>query len=318
VNDEFELETAAPASRSRAQRVDLHCHTLASDGSLTPEQLCRRAVELRIDVLAITDHDTVAGYRQARDFLQLAALKAEPLPLQLLPAAEYSCLWRNLNVHVIGLGIDTDHAAADEAFSFLHAARLQRAEMIGAKLEKLRMPGIYAGAMALAGASQIGRPHFARTMVALGFVSSVDAAFNRFLGAGKVGDVKVMWPSLEQVVAWIRAAGGVAVLAHPLKYKLTATRLRLLIAEFKAAGGEAMEVVTGRQQGDWSFLAELCRKNEVEASQGSDFHGPGMGWGDLGEIAAMPAGCKPVWQRWSTSGKGGDYNGGQNQSWKQA
>ena len=295
-----EIETQQSNAGNRTKRVDLHCHTLASDGSLTPEQLCRRAVELRIDFLAITDHDTVAGYRQARDFLQLAAMQEEALPLQLLPGAEYSCLWRNIDVHVIGLGIDVDHAAADEAFSFLHAARLQRAEMIGAKLEKLRMPGIYAGAMALAGTSQIGRPHFARTMVELGFVTSVDAAFNRFLGAGKVGDVKVMWPSLGQVVQWIVAAGGVAVIAHPLKYKLTATRLRLLITEFKAAGGEAMEVVTGRQQGDWSFLAELCRKNDLEASQGSDFHGPGMGWGDLGEISAMPGGCKPVWQRWSS------------------
>lgn len=294
VPTEIDLLAAKPLARNQTpKRVDLHCHTLASDGNLTPVQLCLRAVELRIDLLAITDHDTAAGYRQARDYLSV-----EPLPLQLIPAAEFSCGWRNINVHVVGLGLDIDHPAALEAFAFLRTARLQRAEMIGHKLDKLRMPGTCAGALALAGESQIGRPHFARFMVEKGYVSSVDAAFNRYLGNGKVGDIKAVWPGLEQVVDWIRAAGGVAVLAHPLKYKLTATRLRLLVAEFKAAGGEAMEVVTGRQQNDWSFLAELSRLNGLEASQGSDFHGVGLGWGDLGGIAPMPAGCSPVWQRW--------------------
>lgn len=283
---------------NRYKRVDLHCHTNASDGNQTPAQLCLRAVELRIDVLAITDHDTAAGFREAREFLDNERLAENAQPLQLIPAAEFSCVWRNINIHVIGLGIDIDHPAAQEAFTFLQLAREQRAVMIDAKLEKLRMPGTYDGAKALAGAAQVGRPHFARFMVERGYVSSVDAAFNRFLGAGKIGDIKVMWPTLEQVVGWINAAGGVAVLAHPLKYRLTATRLRLLVAEFKAAGGMSMEVVTGRQQQDWSFLAQLCQQNGLEASQGSDFHGPGLSWGDLGQIAPMPSGCTPVWRRW--------------------
>lgn len=298
------------AKDARDMRIDLHCHTNASDGNQTPAQLCRRAVELRIDVLAITDHDTAAGYREARAFLDNShdngldkAFDKERLadnaqPLQLIPAAEFSCVWRNISIHVIGLGIDIDHPAAQEAFTFLQHAREQRAVMIDAKLEKLRMPGTYDGAKALAGAAQVGRPHFARFMVERGYVSSVDVAFNRYLGAGKVGDIKVMWPTLEQVVGWSNAAGGVAVLAHPLKYRLTATRLRLLIAEFAAAGGGAMEVVTGRQQQDWSFLAQLCQQNGLEASQGSDFHGPGLSWGDLGQIAPMPSGCTPVWRRW--------------------
>ncbi|MET0379416.1 MAG: PHP domain-containing protein [Spongiibacteraceae bacterium] len=281
----------------RCKRVDLHCHTNASDGNQTPAQLCLRAVELGVDVLAITDHDTAAGFREAHAFLD-----ANPQPLQLIPAAEFSCVWRNISVHVVGLGIDIEHPAALEAFTYLQAAREQRAVMIDAKLAKLRMPGTYDGAKALAGAAQVGRPHFARFMVERGYVSSVDAAFNRYLGAGKIGDIKVLWPTLEQVVGWINAAGGVAVLAHPLKYRLTATRLRLLVAEFKAAGGMSMEVVTGRQQQDWSFLAQLCQQNGLEASQGSDFHGPGLSWGDLGQIARMPAGCTPVWRRWLEGG----------------
>jgi predicted metal-dependent phosphoesterase TrpH len=285
--------TTTPAGSARYQRVDLHCHTRASDGSLTPVQLCERAVELRVDLLAITDHDTAAGYREARAYLE-----AHPLPLRLLPAAEFSCVWRNLNVHIVALGLDIDSAPAREAFTFLADARLQRARLIGERLEKLRMPGTCAGALALAGDSQVGRPHFARFMVERGYVASVDAAFDRYLGAGKPGDVKAVWPTLERVVGWINAAGGVAVLAHPLKYNLTGTRLRLLVAEFKAAGGGALEVVTGRQQADWAFLAQLSRQHELEASQGSDFHGPGLGWGELGAIAPMPAGCSPVWARW--------------------
>jgi predicted metal-dependent phosphoesterase TrpH len=285
----------------RYQRVDLHSHTNASDGNLSPEQLCRRAVELRIDMLAITDHDTAEGFRAARAFLDESRLADNPLPLQLIPAAEFSCVWNNLNIHVVALGLDIDHPAARTAFDFLQSAREQRAVMIDAKLDKLRMPGTYAGAKALAGEAQLGRPHFARFMVASGYVSSVDVAFDRFLGAGKVGDIKVVWPSMAQVVEWINAAGGVAVLAHPLKYRLTGARLRLLIADFKAAGGTAIEVVTGRQQQDWSFLAQLCRQHELEASQGSDFHGLGLGWGDLGQISPMPSGCKPVWQRWAAN-----------------
>lgn len=290
---------AVDVDRLRYQRVDLHSHTNASDGSLTPAQLCQRAVELRIDMLAITDHDTIAGYRAACDFLQEQRALNQPLPLQLVPAAEYSCEWRKLNIHIVGLGIDIEHAAANEAFAHLQAVRQQRAQMIGDKLAKLQMPGACAGALALAGASQVGRPHFAKYLVERGFVRSIDAAFDRYLGAGKVGDIKAIWPPLEQTVRWIRDAGGVAVLAHPLKYKLTATRLRLLVAEFAAAGGGAMEVVTGRQQQDWAFLAQLCQLNGLEASQGSDFHGPGLGWGDLGAISPMPAGCTPVWQRWA-------------------
>jgi predicted metal-dependent phosphoesterase TrpH len=285
--------SALQTDQMRYRRVDLHCHTRASDGSLTPAQLCERAVELRIDLLAITDHDTAAGYREARDFLA-----ANPLPLQLLPAAEFSCVWRNINVHIVGLGIDIDSGAAHEAFAFLAQARLQRAQLIGERLDKLRMPGTCAGALVLAGESQVGRPHFARYMVERGYVASVNAAFDKYLGAGKPGDIKAVWPSLEQAVGWINAAGGVAVLAHPLKYRLTGTRLRLLVSEFKAVGGGALEVVTGRQQADWAFLAQLSRQHTLEASQGSDFHGPGLGWGELGAIAPMPAGCSPVWERW--------------------
>lgn len=277
-------------------RVDLHCHTRASDGSLTPQQLCERAIERSLQLLAITDHDTVAGYRAARVWLDSRADAAEPAP-RLLAAIEYSCVWQNLNVHLVGLDIDTEHPVTVAALDYLRDARQQRAELIGQRLAKLGMPGACSGALALAGDSQIGRPHFARWLVQEGYSGSEEAAFDRYLGAGRTGDVKALWPALEEVVGWIRAAGGVPVLAHPLKYRQTATRLRRLVEAFRAAGGLALEAVVGRQNADdGRFLAQLCRQYELQASAGSDFHKPGL-WCELGEIAALPAGCEPVWAR---------------------
>lgn len=272
-------------------RVDLHTHTSASDGALSPVALCERAQARGVELLAITDHDTCAGYREA-----VAAL---PAALRLLPAAEFSCQWRNMGVHVVGLGIDVDHAAARDAFETLQQAREQRAVVIGDRLARLGMPGAHAGASALAGDSQVGRPHFARFLVEQGYVGSENGAFERWLGSGKPGDVKALWPTLEQVVAWIVAAGGVAVLAHPLKYKLTATRLRLLAGEFAALGGGALEVVAGRQLPDaTAHLARVAAQFQLEASVGSDFHAPGQYWSDVGDFAPLPPQCEPVWRRW--------------------
>lgn len=275
-------------------RVDLHCHTTASDGGLKPAELCQRAVAQGVELLAITDHDTVRGYREAA-----AWLPASDLPLRLLPAAEYSCVWRNLSVHVVGLGIDVDHAATVAAGAYFDAARRERAGLIAAKLAKLGIDGSLEGALRLAGDSQIGRPYFARYLVEQGHVRSEDEAFERYLGAGKAGDVRALWPELADVVAWITAAGGVAVLAHPAKYRLTATRLRCLAADFAACGGGALEVVVGHQTLDTTaFMAQLCRDNQLAASVGSDFHKPGNSWCELGKIDDLPKSCEPIWMRW--------------------
>lgn len=275
-------------------RVDLHCHTTASDGGLDPAALCQRAVAQGVELLAITDHDTVRGYREA-----VAWLATQDLPLRLLPAAEYSCVWRNLSVHVVGLNIDVEHPASLAAGAYFDTARRERATLIGAKLARLGIEGALEGALALAGSSQIGRPYFARYLVAQGVVRSEDEAFERYLGAGKAGDVRVLWPELSTVVEWITAAGGVAVLAHPAKYRLTATRLRSLVADFAACGGAALEVVVGRQVLDTTaFMAQLCRQHGLAASVGSDFHKPGHSWSELGKIDDLPAGCEPVWMRW--------------------
>jgi len=256
-------------------------------------------------MLAITDHDTVAGYRAARDHLR----SREPAgALTLLAGVEYSCVWQNLGVHVVGLGIDIDCEASRAAQAALRAARLQRAELIGARLARLGMPDTCAGALALAGDGQVGRPHFARLLVQRGHVRSEEEAFDRYLGTGRPGDIKALWPQLEEVVARITAAGGVPVLAHPIKYRQTATRLRKLILAFQEAGGAALEVVVGRQSADESrFLAQLCRQYGLQASVGSDFHRPGP-WCELGDIAALPADCEPVWRRWQEATTEGEQS----------
>lgn len=276
-------------------RVDLHSHTNASDGALSPPDLCSLAQRCGVELLAITDHDSVEGYRIARDWLQ----RNTDVALRLLPAIEYSSIWSALGVHVVGLGIDSEHPATLAACRYFNEARRERAQMIGARLAKLGMPGAAEGAVALAGSAQIGRPHFARYLVAQRHVRSEEEAFNRFLGAGKPGDIKLLWPELGQVVEWIQAAGGVAVLAHPLKYRLTATRLRKLVAEFAACGGAAMEVVVGKQSAqDSQFLAQLAAQHQLQASVGSDYHGGSLSWCQLGEISGLPPICEPVWRRW--------------------
>jgi predicted metal-dependent phosphoesterase TrpH len=278
-------------------RVDLHCHTNASDGALSPAALCERALERSVDLLAITDHDTLAGYREARDWLYR---RAGDSSLQLLPGIEYSSVWQGVSVHVVGLGFGADHPVTLAAEEFFQRARRERAQLIGDRLARLGMPGASEGALALAGASQVGRPHFARCLVERGYVATVDEAFDRFLGAGKVGDVQATWPALAQVVAWVKEAGGTAVLAHPLKYKLTAAKLRRLVTAFAAAGGAALEVLSGRPAADGTaHLVRLCRDFGLEASVGSDFHAPGPFWSDLGDNSALPPACVPVWRRWS-------------------
>lgn len=269
--------------------VDLHCHSTASDGSLAPQALIDRAAGQGVALFSITDHDTVDAY---------ADLEV-PEAMRLLPGVEFSCVWAGVTVHVLGLGIDLESATMTAAVERQRGAREERAQVIAQRLAKRGIDGAYEGARTLAGERRaLGRPDFARFMVECGHVGSMAEAFDRHLGNGKVGDVKATWPSLAEVVAWIREAAGVAVLAHPLHYRLTATRLRALITAFIEAGGEAMEVCNGRPRPDeLRHARQLCRQFGLEASIGSDFHRPAA-WCELGCDVALAGECAPVWRRW--------------------
>lgn len=270
--------------------VDLHCHSTASDGELAPPDLVARAVQQGVDVLAITDHDTVAGLQQVAQL---------PAPLTLISGVELSCTWGKRLIHVVGLNIDIDSDQLVVGLQQQQQARQLRAELIAEKLEKYGFMGAYDYAAGLANGGQIGRPHFARFLVDKGHVDNEKQAFKKYLGAGKPGDIKTTWPSLAEAVQWICASGGVAVLAHPHHYKMTTTKLHALTTDFKAAGGLAVEVISGKQPPDRTrYLLQLVERFAMLASIGSDFHRPGPAWNELGQMGELPASCRPVWSAW--------------------
>lgn len=298
---------------------DLHSHTTYSDGALSPTELIQRAQAANVDVLAITDHDTIAGILELKDELGAeltTELTTELNPglnteastavgpfsnkqLRLLPGIELSTQWGSIGVHIVGLNIQLDSTELHDALAKQQQARLKRAGIIAERLSKKGFPDLLPAVIKAAGRGTIGRPHFAQQLLAVDGVKSTDEAFRKYLGTGKIGDVKKVWPPLEEVVAWVRVAGGTAVLAHPDKYHLSHTKLRALVSDFKAAGGEAVEVVSGHQIAyKTKNLSELCNQNDLLASCGSDFHKPGQHWAEVGKHSALPGDCRPVWDLW--------------------
>ncbi len=272
---------------------DLHTHSLSSDGILSPQALVSRANDRGVSVLALTDHDTLSGLAEAE-------AEADRLGIRLINGIELSCLWQGLGVHIVGLNIDRHHPHMLAAVQAQEACRDRRAEMIAERLAKIGIPDALAGARAIAGDGIIGRPHFAQFLVATGVVPTINAAFKKYLGAGKIGDVKQFWPSVAEVVGWIVGAGGVAVLAHPAKYKLTRSKCCRLIEDFCDAGGLALEVISGRQSIDITRnMLQLTERYQLLASCGSDFHVPGQPWQELGGFEPLPSMCKPVWSFWA-------------------
>ncbi len=252
-----------------------------------------RARDAGIGLLAITDHDTVAGYRAA------ASISSDYPSVQLVPGIEYSCRWSGTTIHIVGLGMDCDHPAMAEGLALLDQARIDRGAKIAQRLESRGFAGALAGALAEAGESQLGRPHFSAWMVAQGHVKDHNEAFDKYLGQGKPGDVKAFWPEMAAVVSWIVQAGGVAVIAHPLKYKFTRMKMRRLAKDFVAAGGGAVEVLSGRQTPDQiAQLLRLAEDFELQVSAGSDFHRDGPYSPELGVELRRLSTSRGVWQRW--------------------
>jgi predicted metal-dependent phosphoesterase TrpH len=281
---------APSALREIEGKVDLHCHSTASDGVLSPADVVRRAAERGVGTLALTDHDTLAG-------LDEAAEAAAEAGITLVPGTEISCQWQQHTLHIVALNFDRRAPSFVEALKAQSRARSQRALLIDEQLRKKGCPSVLEAARAKTRDGVPGRPHFARALVEAGAIRSEQQAFKRWLGTGKVGDIKTCWPSLEEVLAYIRQAGGVAVLAHPRKYRMSATRLRALVAEFAAIGGDALEVLTGGQSpADTDLLASLCVKHQLRASSGSDFHRPGQPWTELGSLPPLPKSVVPIWK----------------------
>lgn len=270
--------------------IDLHTHSNCSDGSLTPRELVQRAAAAGINVLALTDHDSIAGVSDAQ-------CEATTLGIRLVPGVELSASWRSQAIHVLGLWIDPQAPKLLARLDSQAERRQVRMRKICARLGKLGLPGEQLLAAVSAQPGLPTRAHLADALVAGGHVARADDAFRKYLGNGKAAHFAAEWPPLAEIIAWIREAGGVAALAHPARYALSAGARRQLLTEFAAAGGTALEVVTGGNGAQHvEASAVWAVKYGLTGSIGSDFHTPTHTWNPLGRLAKLPAPVVPVWR----------------------
>lgn len=275
--------------------ADMHCHSTLSDGWLTPTEVVRRAAANGVELLALTDHDETGG-------LVEAAEAAAEVGLRLLPGVEISVSWRGDTIHIVGLDIDPANPVLLAGLQLLRAGRDGRARRISAELERAGIHDALDGARRFARNPELlSRAHFARHIVATGLFADVQTVFQYYLAKGKPGYVEHQWASLADAVGWIRAAGGLAVIAHPGRYRIAGSDLEDLFVEFVALGGEGVEVVSGCPlEGEVARFATMARRFGLLASRASDFHGPDESPADLGTCEALPPDLEPVWTRLAT------------------
>jgi 3',5'-nucleoside bisphosphate phosphatase len=271
--------------------ADLHCHSVVSDGTLTPEALAARAKANGVELWALTDHDEIGG--QAR-----AAAAAREQGMHYLTGTEISVSFIGRTVHIVGLGFDAEDARMRDGLQRTRGGRGQRAHDMAAGLAKVGIKDAYEGALKFAGNHElISRTHFARFLVESGVCKDTNEVFRKYLTEGKPGFVEHRWASLKDAVTWITECGGVAVIAHPARYKFTPTEEYALFTEFKNHGGQGVEVVTGSHSAaEYVTYAETAREFGLAASRGSDFHSPDESHTDLGTLPLLPGGLQPVWE----------------------
>jgi predicted metal-dependent phosphoesterase TrpH len=275
---------------SQSLVIDLHTHSNCSDGALTPVELVRRAAAAGVNVLALTDHDTIAGLADARR-------EAQHVGIRMVPGVELSASWRAQAIHVLGLWIDPSSPKLQERLESQAERRRVRMRKICARLGKAGLPGEELLAAVEAEPGLPTRAHLAQALVDGGHVARTDDAFRKYLGKGKAAHFAAEWPPLAEIVAWVREAGGVASLAHPARYSLSSGARRQLLTEFAAAGGTALEVVTGGNGAHHvEASAMLAVKFGLTGSIGSDFHNPQQTWNPLGRLAKLPDCVVPVWR----------------------
>src|SRR5215831_14686420 len=272
--------------------ADLHAHSTVSDGTLEPAVLVRRAADKGVELFALTDHDELGG-------LDIAIETATHAGLRFVPGVEVSVTYAEQTVHIVGLGIDPKNDVLREGLSDVRSGRMRRAKEMAAALAAVGIDGALEGALAYAGnINLISRTHFARWLVATGHCEDVREVFGRYLVAGKPGYVPHRWARLSDAVSWINTAGGVAVIAHPGRYRFSDTESWALFSEFKEAGGTAIEVATSNHTADQvKRYAKIAREFDLEASRGSDFHDPAESHAELGRVCRLPDSLLPVWHR---------------------
>ncbi|MCS0418726.1 RNase RNM [Vibrio diabolicus] len=274
-------------------RIDLHSHTTASDGRLEPKDLVERALSFDIEVLAITDHDTVDGLALAKQYVQ-----DNNLPIKIINGIEISTVWQNKDIHIVGLNIDPENEQLSALIEQQKQHRITRSELIAERLQKATREGVLEEVRQIAGDAPVTRAHFAKWLVDNGYAKTMQMVFKKYLTRNSPGYVPPNWCSMKDAVDAIHAAGGLAVLAHPGRYKLTAKWIKRLLAAFVEANGDAMEVAQPQQaQQERRNLADYAIQYKLLASQGSDFHYPSP-WMELGRNLWLPAGVEPVWKDW--------------------
>jgi predicted metal-dependent phosphoesterase TrpH len=275
-----------------AAQIDLHCHSTISDGIFSPQDLVAHAAKSGVKVLALTDHDDVSGLQAARE-------AAPQHGMHFINGVEISATWKKRTLHIVGLKIDADNTALKTALDKVRIGRDERAQEMAAGLAKVGIHGAYEGANAIAKQSILTRSHFAQFLVQSGYVKDVKTVFKKFLVKGKPGFVDHQWMSLEEAVGLIKDSGGSAVIAHPGRYDLGAINMLLLMHEFRSHGGAAIEVVTGSHTPpQYLQFAKIAHKFSLKSSIGSDYHGPGLSYMQMGCVPELPAGCVPVWDDW--------------------
>ncbi|VEG90029.1 metal dependent phosphoesterase [Legionella spiritensis] len=272
--------------------IDLHCHSHFSDGLHSPEYLVEKAIASNVKLLALTDHDTLDGVSSLHT-------AAQDRDITIINGIELSTRWKKYDIHVLGYLINPDNKDLVRLIDQQNQSRINRALEIGQRLQSAGINDAYTKACELAGHRRVGRPHFAQVIVREGLAVDMKMSFKRFLGRGKPAYIPTPWISMSQAVAAINQADGLAVLAHPLKYDLTRTRLHELVCEFKEAGGLGLEVVSGEMGKDEiTALAGLCLRYQLQASTGSDFHGESVSRISLGRQRQLPLNCTPIWDQW--------------------
>jgi predicted metal-dependent phosphoesterase TrpH len=271
--------------------ADLHCHSVVSDGTLTPEALAQRAQANGVELWALTDHDELGGQDRA-----MAAARA--VGIGYLTGVEISVSFLGITVHIVGLGMDHKHPKLLAGLEATRGGREQRARDMSDDLARVGIKGVYEGALKYVGNPElISRSHFARYLVEIGVSKDTNDVFRKYITEGKPGFVPHRWAKLSDAVSWITQAGGVAVIAHPGRYKLTPNEEFALFTEFKNHGGQGVEVMTGaHNQADYVKYAGYCKEFGLVASRGSDFHSPEESHMDLGKLPDLPGSVTPVWE----------------------
>jgi hypothetical protein len=277
---------------AKVTNADLHCHSTVSDGLLAPAEVVRRAHANGVDLLALTDHDEIGGLDEARGM-------AAELGLRFVDGVEISVSWGDdTTVHIVALDIDPHHPGLIAGLAQVRSGRDERAVQMGAELDKVGIHGAHQGALRFVGnPALVSRSHFARHIVESGHAKDVKSVFDHWLAKGKPGYVAHSWATLGQALGWIQGAGGLAVIAHPGRYRLSNKELRRLLVEFRDLGGQGIEVLSGSHSDDKvSEFARYAREFGFLASRASDFHGPGESRVDLGKLPQLPEDLTPIWR----------------------